>query len=436
MRVRLVWKLVLTLILGLAPLSASADVLKLVIDGTIQPLSEERFDRAIQEAQKSHAEALLIELRTPGGLMSSMEDIIHKILSSPVPVIIYVTPSGSGAASAGFFILESADVAAMAPGTNTGAAHPVWGDGRAMDPVMKEKVENYAASLMRSYVSKRGRNVEVAESAVRQSKAFTADEALSQHLVDYIAKDDADLFHQLDGKTITRFDGTKVVLHLANQPVRVYEMTLREQILSVLMDPNITLLLLAIGLLCIYFEFNHPGAVVPGAVGFIAVLLAIYALDMLPFRTISLVLILCAFGFFALEAKFQTHGVLAIGGAVMMVLGSLLLVDGPIPQMRVKWWTALSVSIPLAVITVFLMTIALRARRNKVVMGEEGLIGEIGMVRSALTPAGKVFVRGELWDAVANAPVEIGRPVIIRYVKDLVLHVEPAAQSAPLAAKP
>jgi len=435
MRVRMIWKFVLALILGLAPLSASADVLKLVIDGTIQPLSEERFDRAIQEAQRSHAEALLIELRTPGGLMSSMEDIIHKILSSQVPVIIYVTPSGSGAASAGFFILESADVAAMAPGTNTGAAHPVWGDGRSMDPVMKEKVENYAASLMRSYVSKRGRNVEVAESAVRQSKAFTADEALSQHLIDYIAKDDADLFRQLDGKTITRFDGTKIVLHLANQPVRVYEMTLREQILSVLMDPNITLLLLAIGLLCIYFEFNHPGAVVPGAVGFIAVLLAIYALDMLPFRTISLVLIICAFGFFALEAKFQTHGVLAIGGAVMMILGSLLLVDGPIPQMRVRWWTALSVSIPLAVITVFLMTIALRARRNKVVMGEEGLIGEIGTVRSALTPAGKVFVRGELWDAVANANVEIGQPVVIRYVKDLVLHVEPAAQSAPVVAK-
>lgn len=435
MRVRMVWKFVLTLILGLAPLSASADVLKLVIDGTIQPLSEERFDRAIQEAQTSHAEALLIELRTPGGLMSSMEDIIHKILSSPVPVIIYVTPSGSGAASAGFFILESADVAAMAPGTNTGAAHPVWGDGRAMDPVMKEKMENYAASLMRSYVSKRGRNVEVAESAVRQSKAFTADEALSQHLIDYIAKDDADLFHQLDGKTITRFDGSKLVLHLANQPVRVYEMTLREQILSVLMDPNITLLLLAIGLLCIYFEFNHPGAVVPGAVGFIAVLLAIYALDMLPFRTISLVLILCAFGFFALEAKFQTHGVLAIGGAVMMVLGSLLLVDGPIPQMRVKWWTALSVSIPLAVITVFLMTIALRARQNKVVTGEQGLIGEIGTTSSPLMPAGKVFIRGEVWDAVANSNVDVGQPVIVRRVHKLTLHVEPAAQSTPVAAK-
>src|SRR6185312_13635986 len=295
MRVRSLWKYVFFLLMSLMPVTASADVLKLVVDGTIQPMTEERFDRAIAEAQKTHADALLIEMRTPGGLMSSMEDIIHKILSSPVPVVIYVTPSGSGAASAGFFILESADVAAMAPGTATGAAHPVWGDGKAMEPVMKEKVENYAASLMRSFVGKRGRNVEVAESAVRQSKAFTADEALSKHLIDYVANDENDLVRQIDGKTITRFDGSKTVLHVANKTVRVYEMTLREEILSALMDPNFTLLLMALGALCIYFEFSHPGAVVPGAVGFVAILLAIYALDMLPFRTISLVLILCAF---------------------------------------------------------------------------------------------------------------------------------------------
>jgi membrane-bound serine protease (ClpP class) len=429
MRLRFLLKQALIIILFcLAPLSASADVLKIVVDSTIQPLAAERIDRAIQEAQRSHADALLIELRTPGGVMSSMEDIIHKILSSPVPVIIYVTPSGSGAASAGFFILESADVAAMAPGTNTGAAHPVWGDGRAMEPVMKEKVENYAASLMRSFVGKRGRNVEVAESAVRHSKAFTAEEALSQHLVDYIAKDEADLFRQIDCKTITRFDGSKAVLHVVNKPVRVYEMTLRQKILSVLMDPNIAFLLFAIGALCIYFEFNHPGAVIPGVVGFIAVLLAIYALDMLPFRSIAVVLILSAFIFFALEAKYQTHGALATGGAVMMVLGALLLVDGPIPEMRVKWWTALSVTIPLAVITVFLMTIALKARRNKVVTGSQGLIGQIGTARSPLTPAGKVFVHGEVWDAIANANVDVGQPVVVRNVQDLTLQVEPTPQ--------
>ncbi len=434
MRLRFLLKHALILLFCLAPAAASADVLKIVIDGTIQPLSQERIDRAIEEAQKSHADALLIEMRTPGGLMSSMEDIIHHILSSPVPVIIYVTPSGSGAASAGFFILESADVAAMAPGTNTGAAHPVWGDGRAMDPVMKEKMENYAASLMRSFVSKRGRNVEVAESAVRQSKAFTADEALSQHLIDYVAKDEADLFRQIDGKTITRFDGSKTVLHVANKPVRIYEMTLRQLILSYLMDPNIAFLLFALGALCVYFEFNHPGAVIPGVVGFIAILLAIYALDMLPFRSIAVVLILSAFVFFALEAKFQTHGALATGGAVMMVLGALLLVDGPIPEMRVKWWTALSVSIPLAGITVFLMTIALRARRNKVVTGEQGMIGQIGTVHSPLTPAGKVFIQGEMWDAVSSGNVGVGQPVIVRNVRDLVLQVDPVSQ--PVATTP
>src|ERR1043166_2922513 len=319
MRVRMIWKFVLALILGLAPLSASADVLKLVIDGTIQPLSEERFDRAIQEAQRSHAEALLIELRTPGGLMSSMEDIIHKILSSQVPVIIYVSPSGSGAASAGFFILESADVAAMAPGTNTGAAHPVWGDGRSMDPVMKEKVENYAASLLRSYTGKRGRNVEVAETAVRQSKDFTAEEALAQHLVDYIATDENALFHQLEGKTITRFDGSKTVLHMVGKPVRLHKLTLRQQTLSVLMDPSVSFLIFAIGMMAIFVEFNHPGAILPGVVGFIAVALSLYTLNLLPLRSMALVLIIAAFAMYILEAKLQAHGLIGAGGVLLMV---------------------------------------------------------------------------------------------------------------------
>ncbi len=419
--------LVAFLAAALCAARAGADeVLKLVIDGPIHPLVEERVDRAIQEAQNTHAEALLIELRTPGGLMSSMENIIHKILSSQVPVIIYVTPSGSGAASAGFFILESADVAAMAPGTNTGAAHPVRGDGAVMDPIMKQKIENYAASLMRSYVTKRGRNAEVAETAVRESKSFTADEALSRHLIEYIAQDDQDLFKQLDGKTITRFDGTKTVLHLAGASVRVFPMTVRQEVLTVLLDPNIAFLLFAIGALCVYFEFNHPGAVIPGVVGFIAILLALYALNMLPFRYIALVLLLASFVLFALEAKFQTHGVLTSGGIVTMVLGALLLVDGPIPQMRVHLWAALSVSIPLGLITAFLMTIALKARRNKHVMGEESLIGETGTVCSPLTPTGKVFVRGTLWDAVASGNLDVGHQVVVRGVQGLVLQVEPA----------
>jgi membrane-bound serine protease (ClpP class) len=418
----------------LLPTAASADVVKVVVDGVIHPLSAEYIERAVDDAERTHADALLIEIRTPGGLMNSMEDIVHKVLDSKVPVIIYVSPSGKGASSAGFFILESADVAAMAPGTNTGAAHPVRGDGVIMDPVMKEKVENYAASLMRSYVSKRGRNVEVAETAVRQSKSFTADEALAQHLIDYIAKDQDDLFKQIDGKSVTRFDGSKVVLHVAGKPVRIYAMTLREKILSVLMDPNLTALLFTLGIFAIIAEFNHPGAVIPGVVGLIAIMLALFAMQMLPTRYESVALVLGAFVLFGLEAKFQSHGVLTIGGMIMMVLGMLLLVDGPIPEMRVKLLTALSVAIPLGVITVFLLTLAIRARRNKVVTGKESLIGEIGVARSPLLPTGKVFVRGSIWNAVASVNIDVGQAVVVRNVQGLTLQVDPAAQSVTLDA--
>src|SRR5216683_326377 len=418
----------------LLPCAASADVVKVVVDSVIHPLSAEYIERAVQEAERTHADALLIEIRTPGGLMNSMEDIVHKVLDSKVPVIIYVSPSGKGASSAGFFILEAADVAAMAPGTNTGAAHPIRGDGVIMDPVMKEKVENYAASLMRSYVSKRGRNVEVAESAVRQSKSFTADEALAQHLIDYIAKDQDDLFKQIDGKSVTRFDGSKVVLHVAGKPVRPYAMTLREKILSVLMDPNLTALLFTLGIFAILIEFNHPGGVVPGAIGLIAVAVSIFAMQMLPTRYESVALVIGAFVLFALEAKYHSHGLFTAGGMIMMVTGMLLLVDGPIPEMRVKLITALSVAIPLGAITVFLLTLAIRARRNKVVTGKESLIGEIGVARSPLLPTGKVFVRGSLWNAVASANIDVGQAVVVRNVHNLVLHVDPAMQSVTLDA--
>ena len=272
-------KIAIVLALLFAARAASADVLKIVVNDTIHPLIAERFDWAIQEAERTHADALLIELRTPGGLMSSMEQIIQKLLAAKVPTIVYVTPAGGDASSAGFFILEAADIAAMAPSTNTGAAHPIWGDGHTMDPIMKEKLENYAASLLRSYTGKRGRNVSVAESAVRQSKSFTADEAIKEHLVDYIATDENDLFRQLEGKTITRFDGSKMVLHLAGKPVRLQQLTLRQQTLSVLMDPNISFIIFALGLLCIFFEFNHPGAILPGVVGFVAVAISLYTLQ-------------------------------------------------------------------------------------------------------------------------------------------------------------
>ncbi|HTE87606.1 MAG TPA: nodulation protein NfeD [Terriglobales bacterium] len=408
---------------------AAAEVLKIVVNDTIHPITDEYIGRALTEAQRNKDKALLIELNTPGGLLESTRNIIEKITAAPVPVIIYVTPGGSRAASAGFFILESADVAAMAPGTNTGAAHPVTIGGGKMDDVMKEKIENDSAALMRSVVSKRGRNIEIAETAVRQSKSFTEQEALSQKLIDYIAPSEEDLFKQMQGKTIKRFNGQTETLNLVGEPVRTFDMTLKQRILAFIMDPNIAFILLAIGALALYAEFNHPGAVVPGTVGVVFILLAVFALNLLPTRFAAVVLILASFVLFALEAKFASHGVLAIGGIVTMVLGALLLVDSPIPEMRVHLLTALAVSIPLSIITVFLMSIALKARANKIVTGAQGLVGEIGIAQTPLSPQGKVFIHGEVWDAVSSTNIPAGQTVVVRQVDGLKIQVDPVSST-------
>jgi membrane-bound serine protease (ClpP class) len=415
----------------LIPGVCSAEVLKIVVDDTIQPVSEEYIARAVAEAARRHDDALLIEINTPGGLIESTREIIEQITNSQVPVIIYVTPSGSRAASAGFFILESADIAAMAPGTNTGAAHPVILGGGNIDDVMKQKMENDAAALMRSVATRRGRNVEVAESTVRQSKSFTDQEALAQHLIDYIATSQDDLFWQMKGKSFKRFNGQQVTLDLSSQSVAPFGMTVKEQILNYLMDPNIAFILLAIGALALYAEFNHPGAVVPGTVGVVFILVAAFALNLLPTRFAALALILGAFALFAAEAKFASHGVLTIGGIVLLTLGGLLLVDAPIPQMRVHLMTALAVSIPLGAITAFLMSIAVKARRNKIVSGSQGLIGETGIAQTALSPRGKIFVHGELWDAVSSSDVSPGQTVSVRRVEGLILQVDPVVVANP-----
>lgn len=417
------------LLLCVFPSLLCADVLKVVVNDTIHPITDEYIGRAIAEAERNKDQALLIEISTPGGLLTSTRGIIEKVLASHVPVIIYVTPTGSRAASAGFFILESADIAAMAPGTNTGAAHPVTIGGGKMDDVMKQKIENDSAAFMRSFVSKRGRNVELAESAVLQSKSFTDQEALSQKLIDYIAPTEQDLFKQIAGKPFKRFDGQTAVLNLVGQPVRMLDMTLKQRILAFLMDPNIAFVLLAIGALALYAEFNHPGAVVPGTVGVVFILLAVFALNLLPTRFAAVVLIFASFVLFALEAKFVTHGVLAIGGIVTMVLGGLLLVDAPVPEMRVHLLTALTVSVPLGAITVFLMSIAMKARQNKIATGTQGMIGEIGTAQTALSPNGKVFVHGELWDAVASVNIAAGQPVVVRSIDGLQLQVGPVSSA-------
>jgi len=410
--------------------SASAEVLKVVVNDTIQPISGEYIARAIAEAARRNDQAVLIEINTPGGMVSSTREIMEKISTSTVPVIVYVTPTGGHAGSAGIFILESADIAAMAPGTAAGAAHPVILIGPVQlkpDEEMNRKIENDAAALIRSVASKRGRNIEAAEGAVRESKSFSDQEALSQHLIDYIASSPEDLFRQMKGKSFKRFNGESATLDLEGQPIATFNMTLKERILDALMEPDLAFLLLAIGILALYIEFNHPGAVIPGTVGAVFILIAAFALNLLPTRFAALGLILGAFVLFAAEAKFVSHGVLTAGGIVLLTLGGLLLVDAPIPEMRVHLATALAVSVPLGIITAFLMSIALKARRNKVVTGEQGLVGETGVAQTALSPQGKVFVHGELWDAIAPSPVPIGQLVVVRRIDGLTLQVEPLA---------
>ena len=408
----------------LLSLNALASVLRISLNDMIHPISDEYIGRALAEAARENDGAVVIEMTTPGGLLDSTRSIVEKLMTSKVPVIIYVSPTGSRAASAGFFLLEAADVAAMAPGTNTGAAHPVL-LGEKMDDVMKTKMENDAAAFMRTIATRRGRNVTVAESAVRQSKSFTEDEALQQHLIDFVAPNLTALLKAAEGKTIKRYDGRVFILHLTG-PVRTYDMSLKERILSMLMDPNIAFLLFALGSLAIFAELNHPGAVIPGVVGIISILLALFALNLLPTRYAALALLIAAFALFALEAKYATHGVLGIGGMICMVLGALFLVDGPIPEMRVHLLTALIVSVPIGAITIFLMTLALRARRGRVTTGREGMIGEIGVARTQLEPSGKVFVHGELWNATAKTSLAAGARVRVAGVEGLQLIVEAA----------
>jgi len=296
--------------------------------------------------------------------------------------------------------------------------------------VMKEKITNDAAAFMRSIAEKRGRNIQVAESTVRESKSFTDKEALDQHLIDIVSPDQQQLLKDLNGRTIKRFDGKDATLNTTGA-VQPYDMTVKLEILNWLMDPNISFIILAIGLLALYFEFNHPGAIVPGVVGFFFVVLAVFALDILPVRFAALGLILLAFVFFALEAKFTSHGALTIAGIASLTIGALLLIDSPIPQMRVHLWTALSVSVPLGLITAFLMSIALRARRNKRASGVEGMIGEIGTAETPLAPSGKVSVHGEIWNAVASTNIPLGDSVRVTAVDGLTVRVEPATRRVP-----
>jgi membrane-bound serine protease (ClpP class) len=405
------------------PRAAAPVVISANIDGMIHPVTTEIVSSALAEAKREGAVALILRLNTPGGLMDAMRETIEQIVASPIPVITYVAPSGGRSASAGFFILESGDVAAMAPGTNTGAAHPVALGGQ-MDAVEKQKIENDAAAYMRSICSKRAKNANLAESAVRESKSFTEREAFDQHLIDLIAPDEEALLAGLDGREITRFNGAKETLHTAGARIEEYRYSMRQRIISAIADPNLALILLVLGALGIYVEFTSPGLIAPGVAGAILLLLGLAALSVMPINWLGAALLIVALAAFVLEAKFTAHGILALFGAIAMVLGAVMLVNGPIPEMRIHWDTALALALPFSLITVFLLSLAVRARRNKVVTGAEGMIGETGSAITPLSPGGMVLVHGEYWNAVAREPLTAGARVRVTGVSNLKLTVE------------
>ena len=412
---------------------------RIVIRDTIQPISAGRLERAISEANRDHAAALLVELDTPGGLLDSTRQMVGAMLASKVPVIVYVTPAGARAASAGFFLLEAADVAAMAPSTNAGAAHPVLESGTP-DDTMKQKMENDAAAFLRSYVARRGRNVQLAETAVRESKSFSADEALTQHLIDLTASNETELTASLDGRTITRLNegaSSTQTLHLRNARIATLEPTLREQLLDRLANPNLALLLLVGGALLIYLEFNIPGTIVPGALGTVMVLLAIFSLDLLPIRHTAVLLLLAAAVLMVLEIKFASHGILALAGIACLAFGTLTLIDAPIPELAIQPTIAISLCIAFSLITFVLLRLAIRARRNKALTGPAALVGALGTAMEPLwlkdtRPIGRIQVLGELWEATASEPIPERAAIRVTGFHGDILEVQPATQT-PLA---
>jgi len=407
-------------------------VVKLTIHDTIQPITAEYMKRGLDAAASRHADAVLISLGTPGGLLDSTREMVADIEASPVPVIIFIEPSGSRAGSAGFFLLEAADVAAMAPGTEAGAAHPIL-EGTTMDPVLKEKIENDAAAFLRSYVTVRGRDAKDAEDAVRNSKSFSEAEALKLNLIDVVAPDDNALLAALNGRTIKRFHGESVKLDFTHAQIDPFPPSTRERLLTRLTSPDLDVLLLLCGGLLIYLEFNVPGTIVPGALGTLMVLLAIFGLNLLPVQHTAILLLFAALALMVLEAKFASHGVLGAAGVLCLVFGLATLVNGPSPEMRVHFGVAAGAGVGFGVITFGLAWIAVKARQAKRLTGPQAMLGQTGIAMTPILPAGElpvgqVEVRGEIWKAALppnTPPVPAGTPLTVRAVDGLTLTVAP-----------
>lgn len=418
--------------------SQTTRVYEIRIDGVIHGVMSEYVEGGFRAAEAANAGLILITMDTPGGVDDAMRDIIQRIIRSKIPVVVFVAPAGSRAASAGFFILLSADVAAMSPGTNTGAASPVFigaGDTDTENTkTLRRKATSDAAAYIRSIVGQRGRNVALAEQAVTEAKAFSEKEALQNKLIDIVASSTDDLLKQLDGHTITRFDGTKTTLDLKNVTRESHEMNRQQRFLSRLAQPDLVFILFLVGILGLYVEFNNPGLILPGVVGAVSLILALVAMQVLPINLIGVLLIVAALGFFILEAKYTSHGLLAVAGIVAMVVGAMMLIRSPFTGLRVSLSTALGVTLPFGILTIFLMRQVIKSFAWKQTTGAEALVGEIGEVTELIDGKGMVFVAGELWRAVAGEKIEQGSRVRVKKVDGLTVEVEAVETKEPPAA--
>ena len=380
------------------------------IDGTINPAVDDFIRESIARAKADGARSLIIQLDTPGGLLTSTRTIVKELLGSPVPVMVYVAPGGAGAGSAGVFITMAGHIAAMAPGTNIGAAHPVASGGQEVKGVMGEKIENFTASFSETIARKRGRNTEWAIQAVRRSVSITEQEALKKNVIDIVARDLDDLLNQADGRKVD-LDGRSVTLSVKGLRIDRYQMTLKQKIINIVADPNISYLLLMAGVLGLYMEFSHPGVIFPGIAGAICLLLAFASFQLLPINYTGLLLMVLGVALLVGEAFYPSFGVLGVGGIISLALGSLLLFDTQNSDFGVDRSIVFTAVATLGSFVLLVSYLVFHSQKAKPVLGYEGLVGQIGEVRGALTPVGKVFVHGEYWNAKADAEIPVGERV-------------------------
>lgn len=411
------YKLLIGLLLIFTPVFAQKNIIHVIkIDGVINPVASEFILQSIENAEEAGAELLIIEMDTPGGLMVSMHEIVKGILGSDVPVAVYIYPSGSRAGSAGVFITFAAHIAAMAPGTNIGSAHPVnMGGSQDTSEVMQEKIINDAVAQIRSVAEKRGRNADWAEKAIRESANITETEALKLHVIDYVVPTVDSLLSVINGKKVDVLSGYRI-LNTEDVRIEYQEMNWRQNALNILSDPNILYILFLIGMAGISLELYNPGAILPGVVGGISMILFLYSVQTIPVNIAGLLLIVFSAVLFLLEIKIPSYGILTIGGVISLVLGSLMLVDSPLPFLQISWKVILGATITMTLFFIFAVGFVLKAHRKKPLTGKEGLIGEEGVTTETLNPTGQIEIHGEIWKAIADEKIKKGTQVVVQEV--------------------